>query len=133
VIAKMNRCEIMCTHKTMELSKTEKEEILQELQKARLQSELLGPEIHPQIIRKTDLKNQTHLIVELKGAIFQSRPVGLAILKVKVDSEKNELSGIRIFRNSGGYVFKKYTFYLESYRKLWRAWTKMPRQIQAWK
>ena len=72
------------------------------------------------IIRKTDLKNHTVIVVKL---IIHN--TFLALADVNVNNEKKELTGIRMLRFQGRYIYQKYTFYLDGYRRKWIAYTRL--------
>lgn len=120
--------EIVVTKKKITPDKEEEKRILTELNRARLKI-IEGAE-HPRILRKSELQNKDAIVIEHRNN--QGFFVGVGLFAPKVDKEKNILTGISIYRVRGVYEFFEYTYYLNNYRRLWRAWTSMPKQGQPW-
>jgi len=128
----MNREDIVCVHKRVELTAEKQKAILSLINRHKW-------DIHPEgdtskIIRKTDLKNHKVLAIEHK-VWYDSwpRPIAVGVADVTVDMDKNTLTGFRVLRFNGTYMFEECTYYLDNYRKNWRAWTRVPNNMQAWK
>ena len=83
-------------------------------------------EVSDTIIRKNNLGKYDAMSIEFKNRRFSTT----GLVDVKVDEEKNELTGIRVLvRNDGEKLerrFTKYTLSLDEYRKTWRAWDGLP-------
>ena len=112
----MNKEDIICTHKEVDLDKKERDMI----EKMVLQWRLEYANVDGNIIRKTDLKNHSVIVVKL---IIHNTLMALA--DVNVNNEKKELTGIRMLRFQGRYIYQKYTFYLDGYRRKWIAYTRL--------
>ena len=81
------------------------------------------------IIRKNYLDIYGCLVIELKEP-----KIMMSLVDVRVDREENTLSGTRIFVNaSRGYLYKRYTFSLDDYRKKWRAWNGVAPKGRPWR
>ena len=90
----------------------------------------------PEIIEKEELKNHKGLIIEthhydLEGCEWNAK---IGLIDVKVDETRQEVTGIQVLMKVGSYpgIFKKLTFRMGNYGKLWRAWTQYPKESPAW-
>lgn len=119
-------------HEEIKLTRKEASMLLDEVQFARIETYAKREE-QGKIIRKTDLKNHRFLIIEHRAINDEWMPVGVGLLRTKVNEAENTLTGIRVFMRIGEYEFKEYTYNMDHYRKNWRAWTRMPKQKKAWK
>lgn len=130
----MNNEEVIFIKKQLELNATEKKEILNELQRIKSSQALKRDDEQSKIIRKTDLKNRRELIIEINRPYEAiGRSIAIGLMKVKVDTEKGVLTGVRIIKCLGRYEAEEFTFFMDNYRKTWRAWTRMPKTEQAWR
>jgi hypothetical protein len=128
----MNREDVICVHKKVELTAEKQKAILLMINRHRLDTQFENDT--SKIIRKTDLKNHDVLVIEHKF-YYDGRPrqVAVGIADVSVNMDKNTLTGFRVLRCNGIYMFEERTYYLDNYRKNWRAWTRVPNHQQAWK
>lgn len=130
------RDDIICTHQAYKAKRKEEQQIIEMLEKARFE----GRPGFPEIIHKEDLGGYKWLLIEhrrhdpLLGypSAPPEHPILSALFDVKIDEEKGELSGIRIFTNTGKRWFVKYTYNIKQYRISWRAWTKGPAENLIW-
>lgn len=90
----------------------------------------------PKIIKKEELKNYKVLIIEtrhydLEGYEWTAK---MGLNDVRVDETRQEVTGIQALMRVGHYpgIFKKFTFRMSNYGKLWRAWTQYPTESPAW-
>lgn len=128
----MNREDIVCIHKKVELTAEKQKEILSMVNRNKW--DIYSEHDESKIIRKTDLKN--HKVLAIDHKVYHdswSRPIAIGLVDVSVDMDKNTLTGFRVLRYHGAYMFEEYTYYLDNYRKNWRAWTRVPNHQQAWK
>ena len=129
------RDDLICTHRAYKAKKKEEKQIIEMLGKARTESRT-G---FVKIIQKEDLGGYRWILIEhrrydpllgLPGP--PDRPTLYSMFDVKIDEEKEELSGIRIFENVKGRWFVKYTYNIKQYGITWRAWTKGPAVNMTW-
>ena len=84
------------------------------------------------IIRKNYLERHDSVVIDVKN---QNHIMGL--VEVHVDKEKNTLQGILVLvigpPGNRKYMFKKYTFSLDDYRKTWRAYDGQPPLVRPWR
>lgn len=132
----MDNKNLICTQKDVELSRNEKEALWRMLDMIRYKARSIElDKVQPKIIRKTSLGKHCLLTIEHKIAISGcwAKSLGFMVMNIKVDRNKGELTGTRIFKIGGEYVYREYTYKLDNYRKTWRAWTRMPKEPQAWR
>lgn len=128
----MNREDIICVRKKVELAEEKQKAILSMINRHKLDTQFENDT--SKIIRKTDLKNHEVLVIEHNVYYDEwPRPVAVGIVDVSVNMDKNTLTGFRVLRCNGIYMFEECTYYLDNYRKNWRAWTRVPNHQQAWK
>ena len=84
------------------------------------------------IIRKNYLERHDSVVIDVKNP---NHIMGL--VEVHVDKEKNTLQGILVLvigpPGNRKYMFKKYTFSLDDYRKKWRAYDGQPPLDRPWR
>ena len=130
----MNKEDVICTRKEITLVKKDQDRVLKIIRDNQLRMNEEKP--HAEIIRKTSLEKYECLVIEhncYSPYDYWPAPIGIGLVDIQVDKEKNEMSGIRIIRYCGTYTFEKFTYNLDKYRKLWRAWTAIPSHKQPWK
>ena len=130
-----NREDTICTVRQIDMTTEEIEELLKEVEIERTRR-FLEQDDRPKVIRKNDLKKYKALIIEHRyyPELYESYlPIGIGIMRIAIDEEKETMTGLRIMKCCGKYEVMEKTYYLDNYRKNWRAWTRMPRQKMAWK
>lgn len=116
----MERSETLYLQEEIKLSRKEKEKIYDALYKIQKKHRLGGYK-EPKQLTKDKLKGKSHLYIQfnLEGE-WSNFQIGLFL--VEIDEERNELRGMRIFRNAvRGDWFSKITLYLDNYDMKWRA------------
>ena len=84
------------------------------------------------IIRKNYLERHDSVVIDVKNPKHI-----MGLVEVHVDKGENTLKGIQVLvigpPGDRKYMFKKYTFNLDDYRKKWRAFDGQPPMIRPWR
>lgn len=123
--------DVICTFEVIRtnLDNKEQKEILEKLKQKRysVQNKRDGA-----IIRKNYLGRHDSVVIDIK------KPKHImGLVDVHVNKEKNILQGIVVLvkgpPGKRDYLFKKYTFSLDDYRKTWRAYDGQPPLARPWR
>lgn len=84
------------------------------------------------IIRKNYLERHDGVVIDVKNPKHI-----MGLVEVHVDKRENILQGIQVLvigpPGNRKYMFKKYTFSLDDYRKKWRAYDGEPPLVRPWR
>lgn len=84
------------------------------------------------IIRKNYLERHDGVVIDVKNPKHI-----MGLVEVHVDKRENTLKGIQVLMigppGNRKYMFNKYTFSLDDYRKMWRAYDGQPPLVRPWR
>jgi len=123
--------DVICKFELIEMNPDNKEhkQIIEKLEQKRysVQSNEDGT-----IIRKNYLGRHDGVVIDIKKPHHI-----MGLVEVHVCKEKNILQGIQVLvigpTGNRRYMFKKYTFSLDDYRKTWRAYDGQPPLVRPWR
>ena len=128
------REDTICISEDIEPNKKEQER-LRSLE-CRIKMGLMQEE-ETKIIDKEELKNHQWLVIEPnykddgEWGNWQ-KPTVIGLIDTKVDETRKELTGTRVSRMGGVRFYRRYTFRMSGYNRLWRAWTRPPKERYIW-
>ena len=121
--------DVVCKMELIDLKPSEEKKILKKLEKREYSTQ---DNWNGRSIRKNYLGGYDSVIIDVKNP----RHI-MSLVEVKVDKENNTLQGIQVLvigpPGNRTYMFKKYTFSLDDYRKTWRGYTGYPPINRPWR